>query len=125
MIDTFTMETQAERSTGVVTAILRDETGAPVAKASMTSLTLTLYERTTGAILNSRRNQNVLDANNVTMGVADGLVTWALQPADMAIVSQLTAEAHVALFVAKWSGGTKERPWQVILPVVNYQYAPP
>lgn len=130
MIDTFTMETQAERSSGVITATLTDETGAPVALASMTALRLTLYDQRTRKIINTRKDQNVLNANNVTMGAANGLVTWAVQPDDMAIVTPgagsggPVTETHLAIFVAKWSGGTKEHPWQITLPVVNYGMIP-
>lgn len=119
MLDSFTMETQAERSSGVVTATLVDETGAPVAKAGVTALTMTLYDAATNAIINSRKNQNVLDVNNVTMTAATGIVAWSVQPADMAMVSQLTRETHVAQFTAKWSGGAKEHTWKVLLPIEN------
>jgi hypothetical protein len=123
MLDSFVMEPQAERSSGVITATLNDETGAPVPLASMTALTLTLYDQATRGILNSRQNQNVLNANNVTMGAANGLVTWAVQPADQACVSGKD-ETHVALFVAKWAAGAKEHAWEVRLVVDNLDYYP-
>ena len=122
MIDMFQTQKQAERSSGVVEATLRDEAGAPVTAASVASLTLTLYDQATRAIINGRRAQNALNANNVTMGVSDGLVTWAVQPSDTTCVSGGNEEVHVALFTARWAGGAKEHSWMVLLPIENLAF---
>jgi len=122
MIDSFTVEKQLERSSGVVTATLTDESGTAVPLATVTALTLTLYDQGTRAIINSRRNQNVLNANGVTYGASNGLVTWLVRPADMACVSGAPEEVHVALFTCKWEGGLKERAWRVMLPIENIPY---
>ena len=123
MIDNFTIEPQLERSSGVVTATLTDETGAPVTLASLTTLTLTLYDKATRTILNNRLNQDVKNANNVTVHATSGLVTWAVQPADMAIVTSKD-EVHAAQFTAKWAAGAKEHSWIVLLPVANLDFYP-
>lgn len=121
MLDSVQLDAQAERSSGSVTATLTDEAGAAVTLAAMTSLTLTLFESSTRTILNSRKAQNVLNANNVTMHATSGLVTWAVQPDDMAIVTGRD-EIHFAYFTAKWSGGAKEHTWRVLIPVVNLDF---
>jgi hypothetical protein len=52
-----------EQESAIYTAVLQDVTGA---FPSLTALELTLYERTTGAVITGRDNQNVLNANSVT-----------------------------------------------------------
>lgn len=117
-----TLPVKPERTSGRIISTLVDEDGAPITLASITSLLLTLYDRASGTVINSRTNQNVLNANNVTVGAADGLVTWTVLPADMAIVrSGASLEHHIALFVVSWSGGTKSFPWQILIPVENLQ----
>jgi hypothetical protein len=95
-----------ERSTAKYTTdALLDEDGAVVPAASLTTATLTLYDLTTGTILNSRSSQNILNANNVTI-TAGGVLSWVLQPADNAIVNDRPdQEIHVAVFDLRWDAG--------------------
>src|SRR5262245_61380196 len=74
-----------------------------------TTVTLTLYlAGDEDAIINSRDEQNVLNANNVTID-SSGNLLWSIQPADLAIVGSDTQpyEIHVALFEWTWGSGQK------------------
>lgn len=96
-----------EKTSGQMTGTLTDETGAVVPAASLTTLTLTLFDLASGTILNSRDAQNVLNTNNVTVS-ALGVLVWTIQPADNAIVNDnLARETHRALFQWTWSAGAK------------------
>lgn len=104
-----------ERSTATYTVTLKDEAGVVIPRASITEVTLTLYDVQSRAVLNSRDSQNVLDANNVTIHSTSGLLTWLIQAADNAVVTtkENALERHRAVFRYKWAGGTKE-DWHAI-----------
>lgn len=103
-----------------VTAILEDETGTPIAAASLTTLTLTLYDRVTNAIINSRSAQNILDANGVTVDSSGNLV-WTGTPSDAPILnSARNSEQHIALFHYTWSAGAKGAYDAIILEVNRF-----
>lgn len=88
-------------------ATLTDEDAAPITLASVSTLTLTLYDVATGGIINSRNGQDVLNTNNVTLHATSGLLTWSIQALDNPIVtSTLSFERHRALFVATLTNGT-------------------
>jgi len=97
-----------EKTTQLFTGNFVDETGVAIPAASLSTLTLTLYDVVSGTKINSRNVQNVLNANNVTVSSSGGL-TWTMQPADNPIISTaLPNELHVALW--EWTygaGGTK------------------
>lgn len=95
-----------EGETPTYSATLTDDTGAVLPAAALSTLTLTLYVITTnGTItyLNGRNQQNVLNANNVTVTAA-GLVTWSIQVADTTLVEAIAFERHIALW--EWGWGT-------------------
>jgi len=81
---------------------LRDLSGTVIASADIVSLTLTLYDKSSDVILNSRNAVDALNANDVTVGSTDGLLTWDIQPDDNTIYdSNIVAgrsEVHVARF---------------------------
>lgn len=118
-----------EKTSGVYYATLVDESGALVGPTVLSALTLTLYDKVTGSIINSRNAQNVKNANNVTVFdtlqmAADGVTTfnlaWALQPLDGPIVTDSNAvETHIALFQATWAAGAKALKFEVQLLVKN------
>lgn len=82
-------------------ATLKDESGTPIPVASLDTLKLTLYDKSTDTIINARDAQDVKNANDVTVN-AGGVVTWIVQPEDLPIVSSRVPygarETHVALF---------------------------
>ena len=98
--------TVIEGTSMIYTATLQDASGTALPLASIDSLTLTLYDKATGTIINSRNAQDVLNTNQVTVHATSGLLTWTALPADMAIVGTPTAgvlETHVALFECVYS----------------------
>jgi hypothetical protein len=108
-----------EGSSARYTATLLDELGAGVPAASLTTLTLTLYDDKTGAIINGRNAQNVLNANGVSVDASGNLV-WAITPADTPIVTDtLQTETHYAVFKATWSSGAKGLSHAAPLTVTN------
>jgi hypothetical protein len=107
-----------EQTTARYTAKLVDETGAVVPGSTLSSLTLLLYDKATGQILNSRNNQNVLNMNGVAVDETGNLV-WILSPSDNAIITDtLTTEVHVAVFTGRWGAG-KEITHDIAITVRN------
>lgn len=90
-------------TTGKFTATLRDASGAAIgytgaADAGLQSLILTVNNAETGATVNSRSAQNVLNSNNVAV-TSGGALTWSIQTGDTDIVSVgSSSEDHVATF---------------------------
>lgn len=90
-----------EKTTARYTCTLKDQNDVVVPAASLSTFTLDLYDVDSGAAINSRTAQNVLNANDVTVS-AGGVVVWTMRPADNAIVGTKELEAHTALFKATW-----------------------
>lgn len=112
-----------EKCTAKYTATIKDEDGSAIPAASLTSLTLTLYDLSDPdrAIINSRDGQNVLNANNVTVD-SSGVVTWTMQAADNTIQNDdRYAERHKALFVFTWDSGNKSGIHEVEFDVRNVE----
>ena len=103
-----------EHSIAKYTAVIKDEDDVAIAAASLTTLTLTLYNSDDGAIINSRSVEDVLNANNVVVD-SSGVLTWTMQPADNAITGTGEFETHVALFEYTWSAGAKRGSHEVTL----------
>src|SRR5690606_21533571 len=74
-------DTITEGSSGLYTATLATPGGTAVTAVMLTALSLTLYDKDTGAIVNSRDAQDVLNKGNVTID-AEGEIAWSIQPAD-------------------------------------------
>jgi hypothetical protein len=104
-------------------ATLKDQDGTAVPGSTLTDLRLTLYEKTSGTILNNRDNQNVLNQNQVTVDES-GLITWQIMPADNAIVTTKKLEIHVAVLTASWSSGTRKMVHQFEIDVTNINKVP-
>lgn len=109
----------AEKTTAKITAKVVDETGAGIPAGSLTTLTLTVYaEADPTVVVNSRNQQNVLNANDVTID-ASGNLTYQMQPADNAIMDTSRSwERHVLLFEWSWGGG-KAGKHEVVVQVIN------
>lgn len=90
-----------------ITGQLVDHSGAALTLAQLGTLTLTLYAYDLGikGILNNRRTQDVLNANNVTVD-ANGAFTWQLAQDDSGIANPNMAtrerEVHIARFDFTW-----------------------
>lgn len=103
-----------EHSSAEYSADLKDQDGNPVGVANLTLARLTLYDRDTDTVLNERDDQDILNANDVTIEdvTAGSTITrtrlvWALQPEDNVVIRQarLSGEPHLALFSFEWAGG--------------------
>lgn len=113
-----------ERITVRYRATLIDDNGTAVPGTSLTTITLTVYDKSTGNILNNRNDQNVLNQNNVTID-SNGLLEWIVQPEDLAIVNTNHAnEIHVALFEWTWQSGTRSGKHEMELIVKNLTKVP-
>lgn len=94
-----------ERTSAIYQATVASETGAGVPADELTAITLTLYDKETDAIINSRDAQDVLNENGVTIDEA-GLLEWTLTPDDNVILGD-GDEIHVALFEYEYEDGKK------------------
>ena len=113
-----------ERTSVRYTAKLVDDNGDAISVNNLTAITLTVYDKKTGNILNSRDEQDVLNTNNVTITTA-GDVEWIIQPADIAIVNaNLVNETHIALFEWTWNSGTRVGKQEIELAVKNLTKVP-
>ena len=97
-----------EGSAKTVTFTLRDNAGTVVPLANIDTATLTLYDLDTFApnsspqtgIVNDRLEQDVKNANDVTIHATSGLVTWAMQGEDAVIVTpRRQMERHRGCFI--------------------------
>lgn len=85
-----------EGTSGELELTFATPAGVVITLAQMVTATLSLWDDETGATINSRANQNVKNANHVTITAA-GVWTWAIQPADTPILdTSLSLETHVA-----------------------------
>ena len=106
-----------EKTTALLTQTLTDETGA-VILTGLTGLTLTLYEKRSRVVLNSRTASNILNANGGVL--AAGVLTLTLSAADNVLVSQDSVqEDHVALLEYSWAAGAKFGKKEVTFIVAN------
>ena len=107
-----------EATTGRYTATMYDETGTVIDGTAMDTMTLTLYDKKTGAVINSRSAQNVKNTNGVAVTSA-GALTWTIAYADTAMVGSEGRERHVATFIGTWDSGAKKFVHVVEMDVVN------
>lgn len=105
-----------EGSSKTVTFTLNDNAGLAVPLANISTAILTLYDvetyepgvSPTVGIINGREEQDVKNANNVTIHATSGLVTWAMQDEDNPIVTiRRQVERHRALFRFEVSTGAR------------------
>lgn len=110
-----------ERTSAVYTCTLREAaTGVVVPLASLTTLTVSLFDATTAGIINSRTAQSVLNANQGTYHATSGLFTWAMIPADNVIVGTAGDEVHVAEFHAIWNTAANALSWRITFTVTSF-----
>jgi hypothetical protein len=108
------------------TTLLRDD-GQPVPLADLNTLTLTLYNKDSGAIINSRNNANVKNAGGGTYHATSGAFDMIFSAADMAALGVAPnaplVERHVVLFKATWAGNGALN-WEVEIDVRNLALVP-
>ena len=94
-------------TTGEARYTLRDNDGAVIPSASLSTLTLTLRDAKSGSIVNSRNAQDVLNTNGVTVN-SSGALVWTIAIADTTLLdSTLESEEHVGEFLFVTTGGLK------------------
>ena len=116
----------AERTTPTLSVTLRDLDGAGIPASSLDALKLTLFNDRTGAIINARDHQNVLNTGIGTMSSA-GVITLAFTAADTAVLdSTRSSEVRVALLEWDWtvSGAPKSGKCELVFVVRNLQKVP-
>ncbi len=82
-----------------------DEHGDPVPLGNVASFTVTLYDDLTNTIINSRDDQDILNANGGTYGTLDGHVGFDFSSDDNPILGTWQRgrrESHTALFELRW-----------------------
>lgn len=97
-----------EQNPVLFSGTLTKETGLPVPLVDLSTLTLTLYDQVTDAIINSRDDQSILNANGGTFHATSGAFALTLGPSDNVILGAPAtgqAETHIALIEATWAGG--------------------
>lgn len=93
-----------ERTSASYTATLKDALEVALPLTSINTVTLTLTNVDTGAVINNRNEQDVKNGNNVTIHATSGLLTWSIQPADNVMVTAGNEhELHRAVFVIVYS----------------------
>lgn len=96
-----------QRATPTYRATVVDQDGTAIPAATLTGLTLTVFDIATGQHLNSRIAQDALNTNGVTVSSA-GALSWTMSPADNEIVDDtLEIEAHRAVFTWTWGSGNQ------------------
>lgn len=109
-------EPYAEKTTLTLTATITDVDGVtPLANADsiLTTLTLDLYEKASGTVVNSRTAQSIKNTNGGTITSA-GLLTLRLDPADLTRVSTAGSETFVALVRWSWGSPTKYGAHEIV-----------
>ena len=99
-------------------ALVQDDGQTPIPNGSLQTLTLTLTDRRTGAVINNRNAQNALNANGVTVDTTSnpptGALVWKASAADNPIVNSEpnledgAIENHEAVFAWTWTDGTNQ-----------------
>jgi hypothetical protein len=109
------------------TASLVDPDDAAIGAANLVTLTITLYDEKTNEIINSRNEQNALNANGVTVadGAAGTVLTWQAEAADMPIVDDtLDSEVHIARFAFTYGPNAIPGAHEVAIRVKNRELSP-
>ncbi|GJL55826.1 MAG: hypothetical protein NPIRA02_29580 [Nitrospirales bacterium] len=94
-----------ERSTADFFAVLKDPLGNLITLSDVDSIEATFFDTASGAIVNNRNSQNMLNANHATLDEF-ALFRWTLQPEDTTILDQQSSyETHRAEFVVLYNSG--------------------
>jgi len=115
-----------EGVTATITGTIKDTSTPPVAipAASLATVTLTLYNKSSGTVLNGRSETNIKNANDGTVD-SNGLLALTLTPADNALEAQSgSKETHVAQITWTYNGGASTGRALVEFPVANLRKVP-
>jgi hypothetical protein len=116
-------ESILEKTTPTISAYLADEDDAAISKSSVLTLKLTLYNKTTKVIINSRADLDALDANGVTVTEDSNgtLVEWEMEVDDTAVLGTRGEEEHRAVFEWTWGSPVKTGRHIIDMTIVNLE----
>ena len=107
-----------EKTTTQISLPLTDENDQLLPPGVLTTVTLTLYDRDSGSIINSRNGVSINGANGGTVSTAGLLLV--LTPADNAFIDATKSrEVHIALIQWTWSAGAKSGAKELAFTVFN------
>jgi len=106
-----------EESTAIVRAVVTDANGSPL--TALDSLTVSLFDRLTGVVINGRNKQSLLNANGGVFDTVTSELTWTMAPKDNIIVEQRNEmEEHLAQIEFTYASGALGR-YEIVLRVRN------
>jgi hypothetical protein len=91
-----------EKSSALVTGVLKDENGAPLGLADVDTLTATLYDKTSGAIINGRNAQTIKNANGGEVDAA-GNFKLHLSANDNVIIDGTIIGVEPHVLIVEWT----------------------
>lgn len=117
-----------EGSTPEYEAFLKNEQGVPVADSVLSAARLTLFNVSSGRIINQRYRQSILNTNQVTIDNF-GQLNWKLLEADTTLIGNPKPEVgqYRAVFVFEWSDAqlvARQAIWVVDLFISRVTLAP-
>lgn len=102
-----------ERSTWVYTKALTDERGQALASSGIATVTLTVYDAASKAIVNAIDHVNVKNTGRGAL-TAEGVLTLTLAPADTVLLLATTrVEPRRLLIQWTWAAGAKAKSHEV------------
>lgn len=112
-----------ELCSAFITGVLKDQLGNGIPSSSFSSVGLTLYDKNTGNIINSRDHVSILNVNGGSID-SSGNFSWEMTSNDNPILDDsLSIENHVALIEFTYAGGRKGKA-EVKIEVVNLAKVP-
>lgn len=116
--DSITTVSATEDSSAFYEFDLVDQVGAAVPLASVFSWDVKLYDKLSGAVINSRSQTSILNTAGGTFDSA-GHGTFTLAPEDNPILgnSSVITEEHIALFHITWDLGAQGFWWYIRIKV--------
>ena len=114
----------AAGTTAPFSATIKDDEGVAIPGDDLDTLTLTLYEYATGAVINNRNALDVLNANDGTVSPG-GVLAFLLTADDNVAVAAAVGrrEAHVIMLDYTWDT-TKAGRHEVVFDLTNNYTAP-
>jgi hypothetical protein len=113
-----------ESSIELVLDGLEDQDGQPLDPSLITAVTLTLYDRVSGAVINGWQDRTILNANGGALSL-EGRLSVHLGPPDMRILDDTRAsEDRVALIHYEWNSGQDARNHEIHFALLNLSYIP-
>lgn len=104
-------------------ATLEDFDGNPIPLVNVSTLTLTLYDESTGVIVNGVDSVNILNADRGTFGVTDGKLTILLEEDDTEILDD-TKGSEKRVMLIEWVAGAIIGKHEVVFRVKNLARVP-